>query len=272
MQIDRRLLVDLVVLYPIPVLIAAYWATNPFRPPLDLARANAIPHIALVQSQACLLGIWAAYCRTQSWKRLAGLSLGALWLEILLCAPLENAPNLFLMPSTAAFGLALVLLAMRHWGTELLCPSDGLIPRDHGRLRFSIRSLMFCIAIGAFLAAWTRSVWADTSGWPTLVLNLVFGICFGALGLAALWAALGLTPPPQRVAFFLLCSAALGAILAFVIHASYRVEWTSVIPIFALLLLHFAILLGSLLIMRLCGFRLAVRPSLLESPTWTSPG
>jgi hypothetical protein len=85
-----------------------------------------------------------------------------------------------------------------------------------------------------------------------ILLMTVWAMCFVALGLAALWAALGKVRPLGRGTVVLVLSPLLGAFFAFGAGAPPQ-GWAYII---LTMLLYAALLLGSLLVVRSCGYRL----------------
>jgi hypothetical protein len=94
-----------------------------------------------------------------------------------------------------------------------------------------------------------------------LAVLLVFGICFGSVTLAALWAALGLGNPAVRVPFVFLLSAAGSVLMAFCLPGG-KEDW---MQMFVLAIGDSAIALASLLVVRSCGYRLVPRAA-AETP------
>ena len=117
-------------------------------------------------------------------------------------------------------------------------------------LRFSIRGLMLFTASVALLSAGARAL-QDTPR-RMILLMTVWAMCFVAVGLAALWAALGKLRPLGRGTVVLVLSPLLGAFFAFGAGAAPQ-GWAYII---LTILLYAALLLGSLLVVRSCGCRL----------------
>ena len=86
-------------------------------------------------------------------------------------------------------------------------------------------------------------------------MTLVSVICFVAVGLVSLWAALGNARPLRRGSAVFVLSLALGAYLALPATAAGRVY------ILLIMVLYPTALMGSLLIVRSCGYRLVRRAS-----------
>jgi hypothetical protein len=154
------------------------------------------------------------------------------------------------------------LLVVRALGVRL---SRETGPRQIARaetegLRFTIRDLMLFIAAVALPSAVTRGL--HGSRLALLLLTAVWAMCFIALGLAALWAALGSARPRPRGMAVLLLSLVLGAPFALAAHAHqagrFYIEST--------MLLYSALLLGSLRVVRSCGYRFVRRAASFSKP------
>jgi len=87
---------------------------------------------------------------------------------------------------------------------------------------------------------------------PSLLRNSVFGLCFTAVGLAAVWAALADARPRWRGPVVFGLAAILGVFFAVAANAQ-TAGW---VYILLSMLLDSAALLGSLLVVRSCGYRL----------------
>jgi hypothetical protein len=85
-----------------------------------------------------------------------------------------------------------------------------------------------------------------------ILLMTVWAMCFVAVGLAALWAALGKVRRLGRGTVVLALSPLLGAFFAFGAGAHPH-GWAYII---LTMLLYAALLLGSMLVVRSCGYRL----------------
>ena len=162
-------------------------------------------------------------------------------------------------------------------------PGQSARPESEG-LQFSIRGLMIFTAAVAVICAVARAL----EGYRNPILFIaVWAVCFVAVGLVSLWAVLGEARPVQRVPVAFVLSPVLGAFFAF----AAGVHPTGWIYVLLIMLLYPAALLGSLLVVRSCGYRLVRglcppqvardllgptirRPPMLlrtESPRWTGP-
>ena len=109
---------------------------------------------------------------------------------------------------------------------------------------------MLVTAAVAFLVAGARALQATLPGFR--LLNPVLGLCFAAAGLVALWAALGNARPLWRCPTVFVFAALLGACFA-IAAGAHTAGW---VYIMLIMLFYSAALLGSLLVIRSCGFRL----------------
>ena len=135
-------------------------------------------------------------------------------------------------------------------------------------LRFSIRGLMIFTAAVALVCAVARALEGSRS--PFLFIP-VWALCFVAVGLVSLWAVLGNAHPLRRGPVAFVLSPVLGAFFAFAANA-HQAGW---IYILLIMLLYPAALLGSLLVVRSCGYRLVRRavpstdpPTTGGAPKW----
>jgi hypothetical protein len=170
-------------------------------------------------------------------------------LEILFDLELEK--EFLLMPSMVAITTAGLLLGARALGFRLVHFADEPCPppRERGRLRFSIRGIMLLTLIVALISAGARSA-ENLSGLPDPTLVFVWSLCFTVVGLLALRAALGLDHRPGRYVLLFVLSPALGLFIALTASA-HRDGWVYLITI---MLMHPAVLLGSLGVVRSCGY------------------
>jgi hypothetical protein len=122
-------------------------------------------------------------------------------------------------------------------------------PEPEG-LRFSIRDLMILTATVAFLCAGAKAL--QESPIRVLLLVLFWALCFVAVGLVSLWAALGKARPLRRSPVVFVLSPMLGVFFAFACGA-HNAGWAYILLI---MLLYPAGLLGSLLVVRSGGYRL----------------
>jgi hypothetical protein len=218
-----------------------------------LGRILVVPFVASALCQAFLISLWGAASQAMPWMRFAGLVVGAAYLESLVAPHFRRE---FLGVSTITIAVTTgTLLVLRWLGVGFTRQADvgqPTQPQPEG-LRFSIRGLMIFTAAVALLCAVARALQASPNQQILLILDLA--ICFVAVGLVSLWAALGYAHPLRRGLVVFILSPVLGAFFAYAANA-HSEGW---VYIFSIMLLYPAALLGSLLIVRSCGYRLVQR-------------
>jgi hypothetical protein len=253
MKRDRRLLVLAVAHFALS-LVAAALAPIQVNTPSGLEHILIVPFCALVLCQAVLIALWAVASRAPLWIRLAGLAAGAVYLEALVPADMRRE---FSGVSTITIAVtAANLLAVQVLGVRLARHFDEAqrAGREGEGFKFSIRDLMLLTAVVALLTAGARVL--QGSPRQTLLLVMIWAICFVAVGLAALWAGLGSAAPIRRWPVVVVLSAALGVFFAFAATA-HQAGWIYIVSI---MIIYPVLLLGSLLIVRSLGYRFVRRP------------
>ncbi len=208
-----------------------------------------VPFFASAFCQSFLLSLWGVASQTMLWTRLAGLVTGVLYLEAMAGDLRREFPGIWTITVIVTMGSSLVL---RRFGVIVKRLGDldqPARPESKGP-RFSIRSMMIVTVAVAVLCAEARSL-----GVQRFLINLVFAICFVAAGLVSLWAALGDVRPLRRGPAVFVLWAALGAFMAVPATTAGRAY------IHLIMALYPAALVGSLLIVRSCGYRLVRRAS-----------
>jgi hypothetical protein len=234
-------------------LVAAVLAPVELDSPLGLSAILIVPLFASALGQAVLLALWGVASQASPARRLAGLVAGAVYLEALFAPDLRRE---FLGTATVATAVTTAsLLVMRALGVRLTRQAgEGQSQWSQADgLRFSIRGLMLFTAAVALLSAGARALQSTPQGF--LLLTVVWASCFVAVGLVALWAALGESRPQGRVPVVFALSPVVGACFAYAANA-HRAGWAYIILI---ILLYPADLLVSLLVVRSCGYRLVGR-------------
>jgi hypothetical protein len=257
---DRRLAL-LVTGHLILWLLSAVLAPVKVRTPFGLQHILIVPLFAATFSQVSLLGIWAVLSPFWSWYRLLGLVIGTACLEAALDIALGQ--EFLLMPSVAMLLTVVSLLVMRGFGVGLSRRDDRVDPSrpEPQGSRFSIRGLMVLTAVVALLSATARGV-QGSPGPFRLVLSVIWSVCFVAVSLLSLRAASGHDGPLRGGLPAVAVSPVLGAFFAYAAEA-HRDGWIYVITI---MLLYPAILLGSLQVVRSCGYHLVRRSVPRQSP------
>jgi len=226
---------------------------TPFRPEL-------LTFLAIMLSQAYLLGLWTAFSDAALWSRLFVLVIGAVYLEGLL-ALVASHEGVQWAAATTSLASAGVLLAARRWGRELRRITESASRVAFESYQFKIQGLMILTFVLALLFAGAKGLRETVSS--NLTLMVVFSLYNVVLGLAATWAALGLGRPIKRWPAVFLLPPAFGTLFWYGMR-SPRLEayWN----LNVCLLMQTAVTFGSLLVLRSCGFRLILRdPTDLES-------
>jgi hypothetical protein len=218
--------------------------------PFGLDHILIVPWFALALCQAFLIALWGAFSQTSTWMPLAGLFTGTVCLEALVAL---DPTNEFLGTSTITITVTTgSLLVVRWLGVRFTRQAEfGQFARPAAEvLRFSIQGLMILIAAVALLCAGAKAL--QESPIRPLLLVLMWALCFVTVGLVSLWAALGKARPLRRSPVVFVLSPMLGAFFAF----AARAHNPGRVYIFLIMLLYPAALLGSLLVVRSCAYRL----------------
>lgn len=232
-------------------IVAGVLAPIKLRNSYGLENLLIVPLFASALCQALLLSLWVATHWSAPRKRLVGLVLGAVYLEALF-APELRREFLGLATITAAVATA-SLLVVRRLGVRLArTTAPGLLARGEAEgLRFTIRGLMIFVAAVALLSAGARALREAGPG-QFLLQMVTWALCFVIVGLVALWAALGSGRPLRRSPVVYALTPTLGVFFAVGVSAD-RAGWVFILYI---MMLYPALLLGSLLVVRSCGYRL----------------
>jgi hypothetical protein len=232
-------------------LFAGISAPVEIRTPYGLWHLPIVPFFALTFSQVVLLASWAVFSPRAAWRRLGGLVVGLACLEVLFDLALNG--EFVGMPSVAMTVISGSLLVLRAFGLRLHAQDDPAFYArpESWRPQFSIRAIMMLTAVVALLSTAVRAL-RGSQGSSFLGLMVIWSLCFVAVGLLALRAALGQASPSGRMPVILALSPVLGACFAYAADAHHD-GWVYIILI---MLLYPAVLLGSLLVVRSCGYRL----------------
>ena len=216
--------------------------------PFGLDHILIVPWFALALCQAFLLSVWGSASQAPPWMRLAGLVTGTLCLEALVAL---DPTSEFLGTCTITISVTTgSLLVVRRLGVRFTRPTEfGQLARpEPERLGFSIRDLLILTAAVAMLCAGAKAL--EESPIRFFQIVLVWALCFVTVGLVSLWAALGKARPIRRSPAVFVLSPMLGAFFAFAAGAD-NAAWVYILLI---MLLYPAALLGSLLVVRSCGY------------------
>jgi hypothetical protein len=232
--------------------VTSFLAHVEVRTPYGLRHLPEVTVFASALCQAFLLSLWVAVSQASPWMRLAGLLGGAVYLEALFPADLRRE---FLGTSTFTIIVTTATLLVVRWlGVRFKRQDDSSqsARAEPEGLRFSIRGLMIFTAVVALICAVAKAM----EGYRNpIVFVPVWALCFVAVGLISLWAVLGNAHPLHRGPVVFVVSPMLGAFFAFAAGAR-QAGW---IYILLIMLLYPAALLGSLLVVRSCGYRLVRR-------------
>lgn len=234
--------------------VAGVLAPVKLRNSLGLEHILIVPLFASAMCQALLMALWVATSSSAPKERLVGLIAGTVFLEALFASDLRRE---FLGLATVTVLLATTSLLVVRWlGVRLARPADpDRLARGEGEgLRFTIRGLMIFVAAVALLSAGTRALREAGPG-RFLLQMVIWSLCFVVVGLVALWAALGSGRPLRRGPVLFALAPALGVFFAVGVDA-HRAGW---VYILLTMMSYPALLLGSLLVVRSCGYRLVRR-------------
>ncbi len=227
------------------------WSAVEGRVPFVLEYILIVPPCALVFCQSCLLAFWAIMSHVAVWKRLTGLIAGNVCLEILIGMAVEDG-ELSFMTTIATGIIAVVLLVIRLWRARLLRFPAQPQPGNAEGLQFSIRGLMlFTFAVAVVITAAKELREVDERP-PVLFLVTIWALCFVVTDLAALWATLGIGSPVPRSIAVILMSVSLGWFFSHTLGQ----DWETYFYIMSIMFLQSLCLIGSLLAVRTCGYRL----------------
>jgi hypothetical protein len=214
--------------------------------------------LALLLCQGTLLGVWAVFSSRDWRRRVVVTVVSVLCLDLLANVSLRFDPVIPVVSiNTLATAGILSLLRISHVGLRCIRVQVGAaLAEPAGSLRPSTRGLMFITGLVAALlwgAMWLRKV-------PREQESLVMAAGFAglvAVDLLSLRVALGEPRPLLRGAIVLATSLALGALYSYTVHSPDLHVSLSIVAGFAL---ESALLQGSLLVVRSCGWRLVSRP------------
>lgn len=205
--------------------------------------------VAVLFCQSSLLGLWVAFGRSHFVLRIVVLLalMGLLTAELGWVAGLEG-PTIFLvsLPTLLVGGVAWLIRIFRasvvQIGTTASTIKEGL--------QFSIRDLFWLTFVVACLLTIGKLLWPHFQFAGLIIVIPVIGIGFTAVGLTSSWSILGSGNPFLRSVVVLVIAGISGGIIGSLIGHGFIIFWT-----FAMFL-HAVFLIGSLLVVRRCGYRL----------------
>ncbi len=257
---DNKFLTSLAAAHFVIGLVAGFLAPIQLHSPLGLGRILIVLLLASVLCQAFILGLWGVTSIASPWKRITGLVVGSVYLEVLFYLGSDGAlPGVSTVTVIASTGS---LLLLREEGLRVTRLSHTCSPAqpETERLRFSIRGLMLLTAAVALLSTVARFFQGLQFTENRLhALSVFLSLCFVTIGFVALWAILGKGHPLQRGAVLFVLSPILGVFFAIAANA-HQAGWFYII---LSMLLYSAALLASLLVVRSCGYRFVWQASQL---------
>jgi hypothetical protein len=192
------------------------------------------------------------------WRRIAGLVVGAVYLETNLNLALRDWTLSGLATITFAISTA-ILIVVRVIGGSFGQPVRSELsarPETHG-LRFSIRGLMVLTAAVALFIAFARALRGVAYPERLLLGSLFDSLCFVTVGLVALCAVLDEAYPLGRGLTVLVLSLLLGSFMGI----ASDVDRYQLVNIILVIFLYSAELLASMLVLRSSGYRFAWQTS-----------
>jgi hypothetical protein len=244
----------LVVVHVVAGIAFSGWAAQEGSIPFVLSEILLVPPFALACCQSGLLAFWAAMSHGALWRRGVAVITGVVALEFLLGWALDQDEPTWI-PAIATGLVTAVLSIIRLWRSEL-CSASRQWNQGNG-LQFSIRGLMLLtLVVAVFMALGKHMRQLGVDG-PTLPLRFTWASCFAVSNLAAVWAAMGLCSPWFRCGGALLLSLAIAATFCW----CFAADWESWFYVTTILVLEIALSLGSLLVVRSCGYRLVPYPT-----------
>jgi hypothetical protein len=235
-------------------------------PALQLLMWASVAYLGLVGTETLLLGMWVGLAAVRWWVKLAGLVAGLAWIECLALAPLPR-PRLTgddlndLLFLTGAVGVPVLVVgvscALFRWCFVRGEWRPHWSPRPvSAEMQFTLRSMItLTVAIALLLALGRIVQWiAPMYEVPTLFLFMFPLLALMASGMLV-WAALGQGQAIVRVPMVLVGITLLGLLPPYYMGGPpFRfLVWPALTSLVAVCTV------GSLLVIRSCGFRLVRR-------------
>ena len=209
--------------------------------------------LSLMFCQTSLLGMWCGLGRSHWILRLIGLIAGTSYLAIVLGAGIDelNGQTVFLVV------VAVLLVAIVTWVVRLLKGAmrqiDQTATGAREGLQFTIRHLLLLTFVVACLVTIGKTLAPYLSDIHEISMMSLIAVCFVCVALVAIWGMLGLGHVLLRSMLLFVIAAVMGWILARVIDNSDHIFWISTT------ILQATYLMGSLLVIRSCGYRFLAR-------------
>lgn len=216
--------------------------------------AAALVYVALVLSQASLLGMWMALGRTHFAFRSLAAVVGIFALGFALGSGIHEVDTeWFVLVALVMIFVAGVVGLLRLLGIRAfhLAESSATSTRD---LQFTIRQLMLATLIVACLLGIGRALAPFLPPARVITFGLALAICFAAVAVSALWGTLGIRNVEARIT----AASLVAVVTAGIVY--YVVEVTQVDPgsiWFTIVLAYSALMIISLIAVRFSGYRIA---------------
>ena len=209
--------------------------------------------VGLAFAQAGLIGFWAAFGPARWWVRLVGASICTTLLAGgFSCGIDEHDWQTYHIFGFSTFAVAAGLAVLRYFRFRLV-----LGPRDSSPalpLQFSIRHLLVLTLLTAAITTLALNLKIGLSGFRLPLLVTLMSLPFAAVAIVAPWAVLGQARLPIRGVVMLVVTAVAGTALFYLLR-EIELTW--------MLLAETGMLAFTLLVVRVCGYRLSRRR---ESP------
>lgn len=221
--------------------------------PAEVAQA------AILFADAGLLGVWGALGETRLWWRLTLVLLATAWLIMVTLAGGSNAQivGLSLMIGLPTVLLLLVLIGLRHSHRQLQVVHSLEASTASEGFQFTIRHLLLTTAIVAVVLAIGKNI--PHLDEIVVIVVVVLCPCLVLVELAVLWATLGFARPAMRLSIVLPAAFVVGLVPPFYSGSLRQQGWTTFVAWSCITGLQAAIIAGTLLVVRSCGYRLASR-------------
>jgi hypothetical protein len=205
--------------------------------------------IALIFAQVALVALWAGLGRARWWIRLPVVGVGIGYLGTVLGLGVrELTVETYTITVLAGCLMWAVALVVRTFRARLVLAEAVGHPGPEG-LQFTIRHLFLLTFLVACLTAGGKAAAPHFRGAGVLVIIVLLGVSFAAVGLAGMWAMLGERRPWLRCVVAILVAAGFG-LLPELLQPQPRCVWVYILVTEAIWLLL------SLYVVRRCGYRL----------------
>lgn len=242
----------------------------------DLPITNALLD-ALVYADAGLLALWVGLGRHSKLKGFVGVGFGMAFLAALVAWALRHGMSGLAGPGNdfwttvwlwlfqlalALFAMAVVLaalLGLRRHGAALTRLTPAQASAETAEIQFSLRQLMLLVFFVAALVRLGPLVREHLNDYRSYVSSLlaisIGGACLGATTLLAMWAVLGRRTTLWRPLVALLLAGSFGLLPPYYFPALFSDDLVASVAVFAA---AEAITIGSLLVVRWSGYRMAM--------------